>query len=260
VLDAQGAPAAPGTPGEVVVNSEFVRPRLWGADGLTELATGPDPVIGRWAYRTGDRGLLTGNGELLHLGRSDGMVKVRGFRVELVEVEAALGSLDDVAEAAVVPYEAAPGEAELAAYVVASRSGLTAVVLRHRLSALVPAAMVPATVVFVGELPRTANGKVDRRNLPPVPAAGAAETPEPELSVQDRLLAIWRTVLRAPTITAEDDFFDAGGTSITALSVISRVRRDFGVPVRLAVLFETPTVAALAEEIRQLAAATKEEQ
>ena len=260
LCDERGDAIATGTPGEVVVRSPFVRPRLWGAGTVSDLATGPDET-GRWAYRTGDRGVLTGDGDLVHLGRSDAMVKIRGFRVELVEVETALSALDEVTEAAVVAHESEPGAAELAAYVIPARPGLAATELRRRLAALVPPAMVPATVIFVDALPRTSNGKVDRRHLPAIPAAPVTEAPAPEHSVEQQVLAIWRAVLRAPTLTTDDDFFDAGGTSITALSVISRVRRDFGVPVRLAVLFNTPTVAALAAEIRCLqAVATEEEQ
>lgn len=243
--------------GRIVVRSPFVKPRLWLEDGLIDLATtGPD---GTPELITGDRGELGADGVLMHLGRDDAMVKIRGFRVEPSEVEDAMAKVEGIAEAGVLAYPGEGGEAELAAVVTSSRAGLDPAAIRQRASELLPQPMVPTTVLIRDSLPRTTNGKLDRRALAAiVTAARQAAAPRPAGAAGppggtgERLRAIWQTVLRTERIAADDDFFALGGTSISALSVISRVRKEFGVPVPLAVLFETPTLAALVEAVDAL--------
>ena len=198
----------------------------------------------------------------MHLGRSDTMIKVRGFRVEPTEVEAALTEIDVVCEAAVLPYLDGPEQVELAAVVTVADTALGPAEIRRRARDLLPPGMVPTRILIRDGLPRTANGKLDRRGLaalvaavPAAPSPGASASGDasgPD-NTYGRLLAIWRAVLRTDEIAAQDDFFALGGTSISALTVISRVRKEFGVPVRLAVLFETPTLAALADAVDHFA-------
>ncbi|HEV2639539.1 MAG TPA: non-ribosomal peptide synthetase [Actinocrinis sp.] len=267
-----------GEDGRIVIRSAHVRPLLWTPDGpvaLTKPADGDETEPAVHELTTGDRGAIDPAGHLVHLGRADMMIKVRGFRVEPTEVEAALTGIPGVAEAGVLAYGDTPEQTELAAVVTVTDPALDPAAIRGHVRDLLPPGMVPTRVVVCRELPRTANGKLNRRELASLVAAqavaeasaGAVATLVAEPTViesaapaaapaaaatsdtYDRLLAIWRTVLRTTEIGAEEDFFVLGGTSISALSVISRVRKEFGVPVRLAVLFETPTLAALAEAV-----------
>jgi len=261
VLDAAGALVPPGTPGTIAVRSAHVHPAAWTGSGprpLTEMVDGVPQ------FRSGDRGCLDPAGSLVHLGRGDGVVKVRGYRVETVEVEARVAAIPGVSEAVVVPYEApADGGTSLAAYVVCADPGLTAVSIRRQLAQHLPAPWVPASVVHMLTLPRTRNGKVDRRALPS-PLAAPTALPEEAVPgdaapgmaargnaalVTGRVAQIWGEVLGVTDVMPEDDFFALGGTSISALRVVSRVRKEFGVPVPLAVIFETPSVEALAASV-----------
>jgi peptide synthetase PhsA len=261
VLGDGGREAPAGERGEVVVRSRYVRPAQWTEDGPRELAAEIAGSPGRFEYRTGDRGDLDPAGRLFHVGRLDGMVKVRGYRVETAEVESAIAGLPGVAEAAVVPFAPSQEETELAAYVVARDGGLEPADVRRQLEGRLPAAAVPASVLVVDALPRTRNGKVDRRALAgpagvvePAPPVGAAEAGD----VEARIAAIWRAVLGTDRVTAADSFFALGGTSISAVKVISQVRRQMGVPVKLSVIFETPTMAALVEAVSRLQATAEE--
>jgi acyl-coenzyme A synthetase/AMP-(fatty) acid ligase/acyl carrier protein len=279
VLDEAGLPAATGEPGEIVVRSAHVRPVLWAADGPVELTQRLGDESGLREFRTGDRGRFDQTGELIHLGRADGMVKVRGYRVEVAEVEGAVSALPGVAEAAVVPYEAAPGEIELAAHIVAKDPALRAADIRRSLARSLPVALVPASINLTAALPRTRNGKVSRSDLtvpgpaarpglsrapagaaaagpagpPGRPAADAAgPSAASQADIAARVAGIWRDILGVDSVHSDDDFFTLGGTSISALRVISRIRKEFGVPVRLAILFETPSIDALAGAVSLL--------
>ncbi|MDG4834255.1 non-ribosomal peptide synthetase [Solwaraspora sp. WMMD1047] len=241
--------------GRIVIRSRFVKPRLWRQDGLVDLAVpGPDGVP---EFVTGDRGELTAEGVLFHRGRSDAMVKIRGFRVEPAEVEDALAKLDGVTEVGVCAYPDEDGELELAAVLTTDQASVTPLTIRADAANLLPQPMVPTTVLIRDTLPHTTNGKLDRGSLAAlVVTARTAAPPAPAVPAGDdtyaRLRAIWCRVLRTDNIGPDDDFFDLGGTSISALSVISRVRKEFGAPVRLAVMFEQPTLRALTEAVDEL--------
>jgi peptide synthetase PhsA len=237
--------ALAGDEDEIEIRSRNVRPRYW-RDGVLDDPTTLDGD-GTYAFRTGDRGRLGESGEVYHLGRLDGMVKVRGFRVEVTEVEAAIAALDGVTDVAVV----ATGE-ELTAYVVGG--GLTPATVRGGVAAALPAAMIPARVVTLDALPRMDNGKIDRRALAAAaPATQPAATPAPDASgVEGRIAAIWRAVLGTDSVGTDDDFFALGGTSISAVTTIARIRAELGVQVPLAALFEAPTVGALAQAVLRL--------
>jgi peptide synthetase PhsA len=285
VVRAGAAPAPPGVAGEIVVRSTRVAPSRVEQGTFVPLATAVgDPAAGLRELHTGDRGRMDG-GELIHLGRSDGMVKIRGFRVEVGEVESALAGLPGVSEAAVVPYHEDSLTVELAAHLVPAGPDLTPGTVRQRLARLLPAPSIPTRVWVETALPRTANGKVDRQALSrltpvrlaagrehpaPVPAArerpAAGEHPAPARpgpgpdldTVRTRLTGLWCETLDLPVTAPGDDFFHEGGTSITALRLVSKVRREFGVPLKLAVVFETPTLAALVTAVVELLPATEQ--
>ncbi|HEX8907492.1 MAG TPA: AMP-binding protein, partial [Longimicrobiaceae bacterium] len=193
-----------------------------------------------------------GTPELQFLGRLDDQVKVGGYRVEPGEVEAVLAEHPDVAQAAVAARRGEDGAARLHAWVVA-RDGAAAdvSVLRAWLRGRLPAYMVPSTITLLPALPLNANGKVDRRALP----TPAVESPEPIESSDTQhgetaraLAEIWREVLGAPA-SPDSDFFDAGGHSLLAMLVLSRVRRRWGVELPVRAVFEARTPAALAARI-----------
>jgi acetyl esterase/lipase/acyl-coenzyme A synthetase/AMP-(fatty) acid ligase len=264
VVSEDGQPLPPGDPGEIEIQSEYVRPRYWSHGAVEE-----NRVSGL-AFRTGDRGRIDADSRVYHLGRVDGMVKIRGFRVETAEVEAAIAALDDVAEVAVFVAEEDPSVAQLTACVVADGAGIDPVAVRSAVARRLPPAMIPTRVVIVDALPRTLNGKLDRKGLARLAGESAPGGPSAltavgglgrsvarasvSLASAESLIAeIWSTVLGVEEVTAEQDFFALGGTSIKAVSAMARVRRELGVPVPLAVLFEAPTVSSLAAAVIELA-------
>ena len=218
--------------------------------------TGPD---GGRAYRTGDRVLRHRDGRLSYLGRADDQVKIRGFRVEPGEIEAALGSHPDVAQALVVVRMIA-GQATLVAHVEprarpADETGFAQALADH-LRARLPEPMVPARWVISPALPRSANGKLDRRALPAtdgMPLATATATP-PATETERRLAAIWAEILGLPVdaVSRGDDFFALGGHSLRATQLIARIGRDLGLEPAVAQVFETPRLADLAAALDAL--------
>ncbi|MET0622646.1 MAG: condensation domain-containing protein, partial [Pyrinomonadaceae bacterium] len=209
-------------------------------------------------YRTGDRVRWLGDGTIEFLGRSDGQVKVRGFRIEPGEIEAALGTHQLAREVAVVLREDAPGDKRVVAYVAcddpeaASQTDWRGF-LRQRL----PEYMIPSAFVCLRQLPLTPNGKLDRRALPApeFQRDGAAHARlAPRTPVEAALLDIWRDLLHVARPGLDDNFFDLGGHSLMATQVLSRVRDLFGVEMPLRVIFEEPTPAGLAAHVESLLA------
>ncbi len=250
VLDDARGPVADGVPGELYLGGILARGYLGRPDRTAERWL-PDPfsgLAGARLYRTGDRARRGPDGALEFLGRTDQQLKVRGFRIEPGEVEAALLRHPDVREAAV----AAAGQgaaARLAAYLVpaAGRAAPGAAELRALLRGALPEHMVPATFTALDALPLTPAGKLDRRALPaPDAAAGAGEYVAPRTPDEERLAAVFAEVLGLERVGATDHFFDLGGHSLLATRVVSQVRDRLGVEVPVRVMFEAPTVAALA--------------
>jgi hypothetical protein len=198
-------------------------------------------------YRTGDLARFLPDGRLDYLGRIDHQVKVRGYRIELGEIEVALARLPGVREAVVLAREDEPGEKRLVAYVVPGpEAAPEPAELRDALRKSLPEHMVPSAFVVLPELPRTPNGKLDRRALPaPERSAGSAST-EPRTRAERRLAAIWAEVLDVPRVGREDRFFDLGGHSLLATRMVSRVRDAWGIDLPLRTVFERPALADLA--------------
>ncbi|HEX8272438.1 MAG TPA: amino acid adenylation domain-containing protein [Longimicrobiaceae bacterium] len=254
VLDASLAPVPAGAPGELCVGGPAVARGYLGRPELTAERFVPDPFgePGARLYRSGDRARWRADGTLEFLGRLDRQAKVRGFRVEPGEVEAALARLPGVRRAAAVVREDAPGDRRLVAYAVPDPdAGLVGAGLRAALAGSLPEHLVPSAVVLLDELPLTPRGKLDRRALPaPDAAAGDAEAfVAPRTPAEERIAAIWREVLRVERVGVHDRFFDLGGHSLLATQVVTRVREALGAELPLRVLFETPTVAALAARV-----------
>jgi acyl-coenzyme A synthetase/AMP-(fatty) acid ligase/acyl carrier protein len=262
VLDLHLNPAPVGVPGELYIGGDGLARGYLDRPALTAEHFVPDPFgaePGSRLYRTGDRVRWLPEGVLEFLGRLDQQVKVRGYRIEPTEVEAALGEHPAVREAAVVAQEDPIGEKYLVAYVVPRDEGgsLPAGELRRFLQGRLPGYMVPAAFVVLGALPLTANGKLDRAALPtPAPSAGAgleldAAFVAPRTTAETVLAAIWAESLGVSRVGIHDDFFALGGHSLLATQVVSRIRDKLGAEVPLRLFFERPTVAGLAGVIDQ---------
>ncbi|MEV8065822.1 amino acid adenylation domain-containing protein [Streptomyces sp. NPDC085995] len=210
-------------------------------------------------YNTGDLARMLPTGDVEVLGRVDRQVKLRGFRIELEEVESVLGLHPDAQDAAVIVREDALGERRLAGY-VEPRAGRSPdpVALLQYLRTQLPYYMVPSTITLLERMPLNANGKHDRKALPaPAPAADAVERPAAGFATatQERVARIWAEALGADVVTAEDDFFQLGGDSLPALRVLFALRRAFGVDLPLITLFEATTVEELARRVDLAASA-----
>ncbi|HYJ79084.1 MAG TPA: amino acid adenylation domain-containing protein [Longimicrobiaceae bacterium] len=257
VLDEGLRHAGIGVAGEVWTAGAGVARGYASRPALTAERFVPDPfgLPGARMYRTLDRGRWRDDGTLEYLGRADAQVKVRGYRIELEEVEQALAAHPAVAEAAVA-VRGEPGGADrhLAAFLVA-RGGAerpAAADLRAFVRERLPEYMVPGSFGWLDALPRTTSGKLDRRALPERDAGEADDRVPyvaPRNELEERLAGLWREVLEVERVGVYDDFFDLGGQSIAALRLLARVRDELGVAVPVAELLTGPTPEALARFI-----------
>lgn len=210
-------------------------------------------VPGTRMYKTGDLARYLANGEIEFAGRIDDQVKIRGYRVELEEIEAVLGAHPGVHEVVIVARENASGEKSLIAYLVPSREQVpTASELRTYLKQKLPAYMVPAAVVLLEAMPKTPNGKVDKRALPAPKAADFAAAEEyvaPATELQSALAKIWESVLDKKPIGIRDNFFELGGHSLLAARLMHRIEQQLGKRLPLAMLLQAPTIEDLSRVI-----------
>lgn len=240
-----------GVVGEICISGiGLARGYLNRAD-LTAQAFVANPfAAGERLYRTGDLGVWLPDGNLELTGRKDTQVKVRGFRIELAEIEAQLLQPGEVNEAVVLVSEKQPGDKQLIAF-VSGVAGLTGDTLRERLSATLPAYMVPANFVFLDRLPVNRNGKLDRRALAAMslePRARSAGYAPPENAVQETLVRIWSEVLGRDAVGIHDDFFELGGDSILVIQAVSSAH-EAGLQHSTQQVFEHHTIAALANVV-----------
>ncbi|MBV9773169.1 MAG: non-ribosomal peptide synthetase, partial [Gemmatimonadetes bacterium] len=262
VLDAQLEPVPVGVPGELYIGGVGVVRGYLARPDLTAERFVPDPhrgVAGARLYRTGDVGRRRGDGEVEYLGRVDHQVKVRGYRVELAEIEAVLRGQGGVREAVVLLREDVPGQPRLVAYVTAAEGAeVGAAELRGHLAERVPEYMVPGAFVVLEQLPVTVNGKIDRRALPMPHLGGGAEYQAPTTEMEELLCEIWLDVLGGDSgggleqVGIHDNFFELGGHSLLATQVVARLRQELKIDLPLRALFEAPTVAALAGRVEDL--------
>ncbi|MGC7100187.1 amino acid adenylation domain-containing protein [Amycolatopsis lurida] len=244
------------TEGEIHVGGAGVARGYLGRPALTAERFLPDPHgTGMRCYRTGDLARAAAADDLCFLGRADAQVKIRGHRVEIGEVEAALNAHPSVSAAAVLAHPDESGSQRLTAYWVnGAVDGPSAAELRGHLAGKLPEYLLPSGYVRLDRLPLTANGKVDRRALP------APETERPELAepyaepttdLEETLTRIWASVLGLDLVGIDDDFFELGGHSLLAAQVVAELRDRLGVPATLRLLFDQPTVRTFAARIKE---------
>lgn len=258
ILDAHLRPVPIGVPGELFIGGEGVARGYLNRDELTAERFLADAFVsdrGARMYRSGDIGRWLVDGNIEFLGRNDFQVKIRGFRVEIGEIERCLAAHSDVREAAVMAREDTPGEKRLVAYYTASRiegpgeEKVSTERLRSHLSANLPEYMRPAAYVRLVRLPLTPHGKLDRRALPAPAMEDMSATSRyiaPRTPMEYDLAAIWQESLGVERIGIQENFFDIGGHSLSAMRVVARIRREFDLEVSVSCIFESPTIESLA--------------
>jgi amino acid adenylation domain-containing protein len=258
ILDGDMQPVPNGVTGELYIGGDGLARGYFQRPQLTAERFVPDPFSGEPGarlYRTGDLTRYLRDGNIDFVGRADQQVKLRGFRVELDEVEAVLDEHPRIGKAVVVTREDDRGGKRLVAYIVQSDQQLTTSDLREYLQERLPDYMIPSSFVTLDELPLTRNGKIDRaalRSRDDVAFVGGSEYVAPRTPVEETLASIWSEVLGVPKIGVHDNFFELGGHSLLATRLLSRARQAFQTNLPLHKLFETPTIAAFAAVVESL--------
>ena len=263
LLDDAGEEVGCNRVGEIVVRSRYLSPGYWRRPDLTQVAFPPSPEGGpERTYHTGDLGRMRPDGCLEYLGRKDFQAKIRGYRVEVGEIEMALLTLESVRAAVVTAREDVPGQRRLVAYVVPSAvPGPTVRELRATLAPKLSDFAMPSAFVMLDALPVLPNGKVNRSALPaPGPARPELETPlvPPRTPVEETLAEIWAEVLGVDRVGIRDHFLELGGNSLQASRLVVRIIRAFGVELPLPALYQAATVEEMAAVIAQHPAEQRE--
>jgi amino acid adenylation domain-containing protein len=255
LLDAHRQPVPKGVPGELYVAGSGLARGYLNRPQLTAKSFLPDPFATEpqaRMYRTGDLARYLPDGNIEYLGRIDQQVKLRGFRIELGEIEATLVAHASVRESVVVCREDEPGDAKLAAYVVAAdNAALSITELRRYLRLKLPDYMIPADYVQLESIPLTPNGKIDRLRLPRPQGERAIDAPfvAPGNETQQQIAQLCCDILKLDRVGLYDNFFDLGGHSLLVTRLLNRVRVDYGVTLSLKSVFVEPTVEALARQV-----------
>ena len=247
-----------GVAGELLIGGDGLAWGYLNQPGVTAEKFVPHPFSqapGARVYRSGDQVRWRAEGMLEFLGRQDRQIKLRGYRIELEEIEAALQHHPEIREAVVVCREEPPGEKQLVAYVVPSAESVTSGELRTALQGRLPPYMVPAVFVLLPQLPLTPNGKVDLRALPQPGVedrTSGVSYVAPRTELERQLAHIWQEVLKLERVGIHDNFFELGGHSLLATQVVSRIQDRCQVAIKLKIFFEDPTIKGLAETIEVL--------
>jgi amino acid adenylation domain-containing protein len=253
LMDVAGKPCRQGTVGEIYIRTPYRSfgyyedPELTGRVFVQNpFSQDPNDLV----HKTGDYGRLLEDGNLEHLGRRDQQVQIRGVRVELGEIENLLRAHSAVADVAVVDRDDAEGNKFLVAYLTLT-NGTGSNHLREYLAERLPPTMLPSAFVELEQLPRTLNGKIDRKALPALELTQSTDGDKIEqlTPIEEIVAGIWCEVLRLPRVSREGNFFNLGGHSLLATQVTHRIRDSFKIELPVRSVFESPTVAQLAAVI-----------
>ncbi len=250
LLDANLKTVPIGVSGELCIGGDGLARGYWQREELTAEKFVNDPFSDKTnarLYKTGDLARWRADGAIEFLGRVDNQIKLRGFRIEPGEIETALKHQPDVRDAAVIVREEKPGEKHLVAYVAGSALSKDLFVA---LKKTLPDYMVPSAIVMLSALPRTPNGKLDRAALPSPEISGKTTIDDfaaPKTPLEERLAAIWATVLSTERVGREDNFFDLGGHSLAGLRVVNQLSDALGERLSPSIFLQAPTIAAMAE-------------
>jgi len=266
ILDSFGQPTPIGVPGEIFIGGTGVTRGYLHRPGHSAEKFVPDPFSdkpGGRLYRTGDRARYLPDGRIEFLGRNDNQVKIRGHRVEVGEIEAALRRHPGVRDAVITAREDGSDEKRLLAYVVpapgespadGNGASLSTSKLRSYLQSKLPAHMIPSVITFLQEMPLTPNGKVDRRSFPDPtslePELEAAYV-APATKAEQTIASIWSEVLKVERVGIGENFFEVGGTSMLIVQVNSKLREAFNRNIPIFEMFRHPTIDGLASFIEK---------
>ncbi|WP_395649264.1 amino acid adenylation domain-containing protein [Planktothrix agardhii] len=254
LLDQYLQPVPVGVPGEMYVGGAGVAKGYLNRPELTTERFISSPFEhSNKLYKTGDLARYWPNGELEYLGRIDNQVKIRGFRIELGEIEALLASHPQIWETVVLVWDDTAGDKRLVAYIV-PQPEITIIIdeIRQFLKAKLPDYMVPNAFVILAALPLTTNGKIDRRALPPPNLDISDKYVAPSTPIEEILVNIWSEVLKVEKVGINDNFFELGGHSLLATQLVAQIRDRLKIELPLRQLFNTATLAELAQGIEQL--------
>jgi amino acid adenylation domain-containing protein len=271
ILEGSFAPAPRGVAGDLYIGGECLFTEYAQDARLTANKLIPDPFNpspGARMYQTGDRARFWGDGTIEFLGRADHQVKVRGYRIEPEEVQVRLNQLENVSQGVVIAFKDPDGGNQLAAFYV-SRTGAQASAdsVRSQLQGILPEYMVPSRIMSVPSIPLNANGKVDRSALAHLALTYTEDLDAfvaPATPVEQILETIWREALKLEKVSVDRNFFELGGHSLLAAKVVARISEAFQIALPLRMIFEFPTISALALQImealeREVAAMSDEE-
>jgi amino acid adenylation domain-containing protein len=249
LLDDEGQPVANGQEGEIVVRSRFFNHGYWNQPELNAQKFYADPHDSDVQnYYTGDRGRWRDDGVLELLGRKDTQVKLRGYRIQLDAIDLALRSLDGVKDAATIVHKSPKRGERLVAYLSTStQTQFSISKARKKLSSQLPEYMIPSAFIQLDALPRTASGKLARRELPePSNERPDLETPytAPKNKVEAQIALIWQDILELEKVGVEDNFFELGGDSLSALEMTLAVEKSLARTVPQS-FFQKPTISSL---------------
>jgi amino acid adenylation domain-containing protein len=248
-----GDPAQQGEPGEIVLFGRHLALGYWNNPALTDAVFRRDPTDPAVrSYRSGDFGRWRSDGQLEFLGRKDRKVKIRGFTIELYEIERALLRIPEIGDASVIVHEDGHDVSRLVAYAVmrAGQARPSTEDLAGRLAEHLPAHMIPSDMIMMDAFPLTVRGKVDRSALPPPPQRNReGKYRAPHGKAEEALAAIWQEVLNMPEIGTDADFYDLGGTSLQAFLIFARISRVLERDLPPTLMLQTRTIAQQAELI-----------
>jgi len=256
VLNSELQPVPVGYPGELFIGGDGLAKGYFNLPEMTREKFLQDPfstIPGAHMYRTGDLVQQTDDGKLEFLNRVDSQVKIRGFRIELGEIESALTQYKSVRDNVVIVREDSPGDKRLIAYIIRRDHAETDIPdLRQFLKTKVPDYMVPSAFVFIEQFPLTPNGKIDRKALPaPFEAPDVSDRvfQQAETETEKKLHDIWSGVLNLKQIGVEENFFEIGGHSMIAVTLMIKIEKELGIRLPLATLFDYSNIRDMAEFI-----------